>query len=319
LIEENYAALTKHINFLESRTKDNLFDTDLGDHESLDEKSKPLTASIFYYLHVRMMEEFAGILEKDNDKKRFAGLTEKIKQSIVAKFYDPASGKFEKGSQTTQIFALWSQIEKDGTQGKVINALVSEFEKKNWHVSTGIFGTKMLFDVLRATENNEMAYRIANQRDFPGWGYMVANGATTLWETWAASDNTYSKNHPMFGSVGEWFYRSLLGINASAPGFKKIIIKPQPAGDMKHAKGSYISPYGKIGSAWEITDGKFSLNAEIPVNTTAEIWLPLKYGENITEAGKVISGVNGLKMLREENGYAIFSAGSGSYTFTAAK
>ncbi|TCD01839.1 family 78 glycoside hydrolase catalytic domain [Pedobacter psychroterrae] len=319
LIEENYSALTKHIKFLESSTKDNLFTTDLGDHESLDDRSIPLTASIFYYLHARMMNEFAGILEKRDDETRYAALAETIQKAIVNKYYDAGSGKFEKGSQTTQIFALWSNIEKEGTQSKVIAALVAEFEKKNWHLSTGIFGTKMLFDVLRKSANNEMAYRIANQRDFPGWGYMIANGATTVWETWAASDNTFSKNHPMFGSVGEWFYRSLLGINSAAPGFKKMVIKPQPAGDLKHAEGSYTSPYGKIGSSWVITDQQFKLNVEIPVNTTAEIWVPLKYGEQITESGKSISAVEGVVLQRKENGYAVIQAGSGIYSFVASK
>ncbi|RZM22637.1 MAG: hypothetical protein EOO88_28800 [Pedobacter sp.] len=148
---------------------------------------------------------------------------------------------------------------------------------------------------------------------------MIANGATTVWETWAASDNTFSKNHPMFGSVGEWFYRSLLGINSVAPGFKKIVIKPQPAGDLKHAEGSYTSPYGKIGSSWVINDQQFKLNVEIPVNTTAEIWVPLKYGEQVTEGGKSISAVDGLVLQRKEHGYAIIQAGSGKYSFAASK
>ena len=151
-----------------------------------------------------------------------------------------------------------------------------------------------------------MAYRIANQRSFPGWGFMLENGATTLWETWAASDNVYSKNHPMFGSIAEWFYRSLLGINTAAPGFKKIIIKPQPAGDLVFAKGSYNSLYGKISSDWNITQGKFTLKVGIPANTSAEIWVPLKYGK-----------VTGGKLLREEKGYAVFATGSGNYTFVS--
>jgi len=319
LIKENYVALAKYMNFLESSAKNNLFTADLGDHESLDDRSIPLTASIFYYLHANMMNEFAGILEKREEETRYASLAEKIRKTIVDKYYNAGSGKFEKGSQTAQIFALWAKIEKEGTQGKVIEVLVSEFEKKNWHLSTGIFGTKMLFDVLRKAENNDMVYRIANQRDFPGWGYMIANGANTVWETWAVSDNTFSKNHPMFGSVGEWFYRSLLRINSAAPGFKKMVIKPQPVGDLKHAEGTYNSPYGKIGSAWEITDYQFKINVEIPVNTTAEIWVPLKYGEQIIEDGKNISAVEGVASQRKEDGYVVIQAGSGTYSFIASK
>ena len=129
-----------------------------------------------------------------------------------------------------------------------------------------------------------LAYTIANQKDFPGWGYMLANGATTLWESWEKPESS-SMNHPMFGSIDEWFYKSLLGINAAAPGFKKIIIKPQPA-ELTWAKGSYQSIYGEIKTDWKKDAGFFQLKVTIPVNTTAEIWLPAKENETITESGK---------------------------------
>jgi alpha-L-rhamnosidase len=317
VIEENYQALTRHINFLQSTAKNNLFDTDLGDHESLDDKGIPFTASVCYLLHVQMMAEFAEILQLQQDELKYKRLAETVRLAIIKQFND--HGKFENGTQSTQLFALWSNLEIPEKRDRIFEVLISEFEQKNWHLSTGIFGTKMLFDVLRKADRNDMAYRIANQRDFPGWGYMIENGATTLWETWASSDNKFSKNHPMFGSVGEWFYRSLLGINATAPGFKKIMIKPQPAGDLKHAEGSYISSYGKIGSAWALTDQQFKLNVEIPVNTSAEVWLPLKYGAQITEGGKTISNVQGVILQRKENGYTIIQVGSGTYSFVVRK
>lgn len=300
IIEENYAALTRLIQFLQSRAKDNLFEKeDLGDHEALDTRAIPLIASSFYLLQVRSMAEFADVLNKTEDVTKYTALAEAIQKAIVQKFY--VNGAFEKGTQTAQLAGLWSNLVKDQ---KALDTLEAAFAKHNWHVSTGIFGTKMLFDVLRENEQNDMAYRIANQRSFPGWGFMLESGATTLWETWAASDNVFSKNHPMFGSIAEWFYRSLLGINPAAAGFKKIIIKPQPAGDLTFAKGSYNSLYGKISSDWKIAQGKFTLKVGIPANTSAEIWVPLKYGK-----------VTGGKLLREEKGYAVFETGSGNYTF----
>ena len=140
-------------------------------------------------------------------------------------------------------------------------------------VSTGIFSTQMLFDVLRLNDQNELAYTIANQRDYPGWGFMLQRGATTLWETWKYPDNAPSQNHPMFGSVSEWFYRSLLGINPALPGFKKSVIKPQPAGDLTWAKGSYRSVMGTITSDWKKSGDRFELKVSIPPNTTAEVWI----------------------------------------------
>jgi alpha-L-rhamnosidase len=194
-------------------------------------------------------------------------------------------------------------------------ALVSEFERHNFHLSTGIFSTKMLFDVLRQSNQNELAYQIANQPDFPGWGYMLSKGATTLWESWATSDNVYSQNHPMFGSVDEWFYRSLLGINEAAPGFKRIIIKPQPAGDLTWAKGNYYSVSGNIISDWKIEKDVFSLHVVIPANTSAEVWIPAQENSTVTEKGVAVEKMDGFKSTRYQFGYRVAVVGSGDYDF----
>jgi alpha-L-rhamnosidase len=195
-------------------------------------------AAVFYLTQVRIIAELAEVLHKEEDKAKYSALAENIRKAIVAKYY--VNGAFEKANQSAQVIGVWADVVKGTDAQKAADTLEAAFAKQNWHVATGIFGTKMLFDVFRERDQNDLAYRIADQRGYPGWGLMLENGATTLWETWAASDNTYSKNHPMFGSIGEWFYRSLLGINPAAPGFKKIIIKPQPAGDLTFARGSLI-------------------------------------------------------------------------------
>lgn len=320
IVEENYPALKKHIEFLRSKAKDNLFDKeDLGDHEALTSKSIPLTPSVFYYLQVRMMAQFASILQFENDRLTYSKLADEIRTAINKKFDPQSDGKFEMGTQTAQAISLWAGVPQKQEAQKALALLENQLEQKDWHVSTGIFGTKMLFDVLRNTDKNEIAYRVANQRDFPGWGYMLANGATTLWETWKPSDNVYSKNHPMFGSISEWFYRSVVGINADAPGFKRILFKPQPSGDMKHAKGTYQSGYGEIGAEWTIVNNSFSYKVKVPVNTRAEVWLPTRYGQTLTEQGKEINKNSHIKVLRNENGYVIVEVGSGDYSFQVQK
>ena len=316
VIEEYYPALKKHIGFLRSKARENLFEKeDLGDHEALTPKSIPLAASVFYYLQVKMMADFASELQKESDRLAYSRLAAEIRQAINEKFDQQNIGKFETGTQTAQAISLWAGIAGKEKEVQALDSLEARFREKDWHVSTGIFGTKMLFDVLRKADRNETAYRVANQRDFPGWGFMLANGATTLWETWKASDNTYSKNHPMFGSVSEWFYRSILGINAAAPGFKKVVFKPQPAGDLKHAKGTYQSVYGPIVSDWSIKNDEFIYRVVLPANTRGEVWLPNKYGKEILEQGKKINTLPDIKILRIESGYTLLEIGSGSYSF----
>ena len=240
-------------------------------------------------------------------------IKERIREQVVNSYYNSESGIFANGSQTAQVFGLSRDLLSDEDQLKAFSALRKAFDDRDNHLSTGIFGTKWMFDLLREHEMNEQMYRIANQRDFPGWGYMIEKGATSLWETWAYSDNTYSQNHPMFGSISEWFYRSLLGINTLEPGFEKFIIKPQPAGDLSFARGSYQSIQGKIGVEWKIVEDKFILSIEVPVNTSAKIFIPSSSGI-VTESGKEIDS-DAVSDHGFRNGYITLSIGSGKHQF----
>lgn len=313
IISTCYPALGRQIAFLRSKAIDGLFHWDISDHVAIDPKPEAFSASAFYYHHVRLAAEFAGILGNQPDSIQYARHAEEIKQMIIAKYYVPGTGRFDNGTQSAQLFALWYDF--SGEKDKTMKVLMDEFERHNWHVSSGIFGVMMMFDVLRRTDQPEVAYTIANQRDFPGWGYMLSKGATTLWESWEYPDNAGSQNHPMFASVDEWFYRSLLGINPGAPGFKKIIVKPQPAGDLKWAKGSYQSVAGKIVSDWKIEDGKFRLNVSLPPNTETELWIPATGTGTLTESGVAVGSATSFTLLKFAEGYAVIRLGSGDYSF----
>jgi len=303
------------VQFLTSKSQGDLYFIGLSDHEALDERPIALTASLFYYHHVKLFAEFAGILNKQETEKEYAGKAEIIRQKIIKQFVKE-DGQVDNGTQTAQIFALWYQIMEDGeAKDNLINKLEEAFAKQGWHISTGIFGTKMLFDVLHDLEKEDWAYRIADQRTFPGWGYMLDHGATTLWETWAYSDNVFSQNHPMFGSINEWFYRSVLGINPAAPGFKEIVIKPRIAEGLTWAFGHYDSIHGRIRSSWKVDEEVFYLDVEIPVNTTAEIWLPKKHGEIARENGLMINVSKRILDTRAEANHRVARVGSGKYSF----
>lgn len=314
IIEENYTSLKKQADFLISHADGHLYNGGLSDHESLDEKPFGMTESVFYYKHIALMAKYAELLQHEKDAVYYSDMAKQISAKILSTYYNYDTGVFANATQTAQVFGLWHQQLPNVDRKKAFEALDKAFEVRNNHISTGIFGTKMMFDLMRTNERSEKMYQIVNQRDFPGWGYMVESGATSLWETWAYSDNVYSQNHPMFGSVSEWFYRSLLGINPAAPGFKEIIIKPQPAEDLTFAKGSYQSIQGLIGVEWNIAGGKFVMNVEIPVNTQARIYI-LSSDGSVSETGKEISDNDEIVKEKEENGYIILSVGSGKYQF----
>ncbi len=319
IIEDHYGALKKQVNFLRDSAKTNLYAVDLSDHESLDAKPVAFTASAFYYHHVLLLARFAGLLGRADDAVTYGRLADTIRRTIVDTFFDAATGRFANGTQSAQVFGLWYDLVSGEEKKKALQVLLEAIGRSNGHLSTGIFGTKMLLDVLRREGRNDVAYAIADQRTFPGWGYMIARGATTVWETWAYSDNVYSQNHPMFGSVGEWFYRSLLGINPGAPGFEKVVIKPQPAGDLHSAEGSYVSVRGLIVSRWTQTGHGYNLHVEVPANVRAEVWLPMKgAGDRLTEGGLPLERTADVKLLRIEDGYAVLETGSGKYDLASA-
>jgi alpha-L-rhamnosidase len=305
IIEKYYPSVQQQIRFLQSKAIDGLFLWDISDHEALDPKPEAFSASAFYYHHVRLAEYFAHVLGKVEDSGKYAKLATNIKNAIVRKYMIPETGRFDNGTQSAQLFALWYQLTPDKEQS--FQQLLNEFERHQWHTSSGIFGNKMMFDVLRDFNRNDVAFKIADQRTFPGWGFMMANGATTLWETWAYPENFPSQNHPMFGSIDEWFYRSILGINSLSPGYDTFLIKPLPTGTLTWAKGEYKSVNGIIRSNWSISGKTFRLQVSIPPNSYARVEVPSAAQANLKLDGKTLAEVP------HQNGYAILQLGSGEY------
>ncbi|MFT3705234.1 MAG: family 78 glycoside hydrolase catalytic domain [Agriterribacter sp.] len=313
IIERNYPAFKRQLDFLASKALNNVFYWDISDHEALDAKPEFFSAAAFYYHHVQLGAAFATILGRTEDATKYSRLAGEIKSELLQRFSIKKTGRFDNATQSAQLFALWYGLSPD--KDKSIKVLLDEFARHNWHLSTGIFATKMLFDVLRMNNLNEAAYRIADQRDFPGWGYMIGKGATTLWETWEFPENDASRNHPMFGSVDEWFYRSLLGINPAAPGFEKIVIQPQPVPDLQWAKGTYVSVRGAITVDWKKENGKFKLLVVIPANTKATVHIPGKEHNDITENGIALGKSSDVKTIGYKDGGTVVEINSGSYYF----
>ena len=164
----------------------------------------------------------------------------------------------------------------------------------------------------------EAAYKLATQPEYPGWGYMIKNGATSMWADWAGAS---SLNHTPFCLISEYFYKYLAGIRMSTAdsGLPCVTIKPQVVGDLKWARASYRSMYGMITNEWRLV-GKhnFEMNIELPANVEIEVWVPATSSDNVKESGKKIDGSRNVSFIRMDNGYAVYKVGSGNYTFTSA-
>jgi alpha-L-rhamnosidase len=173
-------------------------------------------------------------------------------------------------------------------------------------------------EVLSTAGHGDLMYRMVNQTTFPGWGYMLSRGATTIWEHWAFSDNTYSHNHPMFGSISQWFYRRLAGLmpDSGAAGYDRILIRPDSRNGLRWAKATCRTMHGLVETSWKKEGGRFSLHVVIPVNSTARIFVPCSHG-TVTEGGRPAAKAPGLRGPENQGNYRVFTAGSGTYNFVS--
>jgi alpha-L-rhamnosidase len=184
-------------------------------------------------------------------------------------------------------------------------------------LTTGIFGTQHLLEMLSRNGRPDLAYALADRKTFPSWGWMLENDATTLWEHWAFSDNTFSHNHPMFGSISAWFFRWLGGIQAAddAIGFDRIVIRPQRVAGLDWVKTSHRSIRGPIESNWSVDKDGAVYEIAIPPGATALVELPAVEGDSLSESNLPIQEAKGVKLLSSGPLVHRLQVGSGNYRF----
>lgn len=251
----------------------------------------------------------AKVLGKEKEAKYYAQLAGRTKGAFQSKYYNKESGSY--GPYGGNIFALRMGVPSD-QYSKVVAALRSDIVNNNGHLDTGIFGTQFFFEVLSENGLHDLAFEAMNKKTQPSYGWWIEQGATTTWEHW---NGRGSRNHPMFGGGIVWFYRVLAGMNTdpAQPGYRNIIFNPRPAGDVTSASYSNKTPYGTAGIKWEKTAEQFRINIEVPVGSTATVYVPASKQSDVTEGGKKVD--DPVRFERIENGYAIYSVGSGNYSF----
>lgn len=326
IVKEQYPVLKRLVDFYNERTPGFLILDCIGDHNSVDLRPTPVSAASAWYHHVKIITELARILGKDEDVKKYQALSENIKKAFIEKFVNKEIGVVYTGTEGSQVFALYYDLLPPDVKKKSFNQLADQILNVNkGHMTTGIFSTKMMLNYLSDQDRNDLSFLMINQKEYPGYGYMIANGATSLWENWALKIHE-SLNHPMFGSVSEWFYKSILGIQQSdkSVAYNDIIIKPSVVGDLTWAKGSYYSLRGKISSSWWKFGNDFHLDITIPANTKATVYLPVfenskpdifEGDSQLVTLGDKIETGQPVKMLQLDSERAVFSVGSGTYHF----
>src|SRR5881227_237695 len=237
---------------------------------------KDLIQTAYFARSTALLAKTAAVLGKKGDAVDFASLEEKIKNAFQKEFVTP-NGRLSSNTQTAYAMALAFDLLPE-TQRAGAAARLADDVKKFGHLTTGFLGTPLLCQVLSDYGYLDLAYMLLNRTEYPSWLYPVTKGATTIWERWDGikPDGSFqdpgmnSFNHYAYGAIGEWMYRVVAGIelDESHPGYKHILIQPQPGGGLTFANASVESLYGRVASGWKIADGKLTVTIQVPPNTT---------------------------------------------------
>lgn len=278
----------------------------------------------YYYYMLELLEKFAGILNKPEDAKRFVDEAIVIKDAYNKKFLNTQTGQYSNNTVTANLlslsFGMVSEEYKQAVFQNIVNKTMKEF---NGHISTGLIGCQWLMRGLTDNGRPDIAYQMLTNTDYPSFGYMIKNGATTMWEHW--NGNTLplwidSQNHVMLlGDLIVWFYENVAGIKNAREsyGYKKLTMKPLVLDGLNTANASFHSVHGLVKSSWKKDNKSFHWELTVPCNATATVYIPASSRSVVTENGGKPSSKN-IKFVKMDGSYAVFEVGSGSYSFLSA-
>ncbi|NOY57644.1 MAG: family 78 glycoside hydrolase catalytic domain [Calditrichaeota bacterium] len=278
----------------------------------------------YYSYSTKILAEMAQVLGKTQDAKFYAHLVDQINAKIVDKFVSP-DGRIQGDTQAGYALALNFKLLPPELERKAASHLFDAVKKYDDRISTGFHSTLPLMKELAHWGYTDLAYKLVESTRFPSWGYSIKQGATTVWERWDAfvagrgfqNPSMNSFNHYAYGAVGEWMYRTILGINPddAQPGFKHFFIAPQPGGYLTWAKGEYNSIHGKIAVDWKRADGKIILKIQTPTNTSATVTVPTSDPANFKKLNPALP--KDVEILKVEKKAVTLSVQGGKYAFIA--
>jgi len=285
---------------------------------------KEVFATAFFAHSTELLSKMAAVLGREDDAQRYAALAGQIKAAFNHA-YVAADGRMEGNTQAGYALALNFNLLPESLRPAAARYMLAGFERYGGNISTGFHSTICLMQELTRRGYNDEAYRLINNRTMPSWGYAIDHGATTIWERWDGyvegrgfqDPGMNSFSHYALGSVGEWMYRTIAGINPDehSPGYKHFIIRPRPGGGLTWARGRYDSIHGRIVSSWRVDEASLTLDITVPANTTATVYVPTTDAAMVSEGGKPAERAEGVEFLRMEEGAAVYRVGSGRYRF----
>lgn len=338
IIERHYNAMVAWLDCIERANPDGVRRNQLGNNYGdwlcipsdttfrTQSPMKTLLATAYWADDAAKLSRMAQEIGREKDAERFHTTFERVRDAFQKEFLGDG-GRLTVQTQTAYILALAFDLLPADVRPLAAGHLVENIRDLNWHLSTGFIGISHLNPTLTAVGCPDVAWRLLLNEDYPSWLYPVRHGATTIWERWNGwteeggffNPQMNSFNHYSLGSVGEWLYRCVVGIELDrhVNGFRRFVIRPYPGGGLKYARATYQSIHGTIESHWRQQGDDFALDVTIPPNTRARVCVPSDRGTPVLEGNKNVDEVPGIERIGIEESYVVFDVPSGRYSFTS--
>ncbi len=323
-LRRHFGGMQRYFDHLTSRAQGHVLDFGLGDWYGLGPNPPgiaqltpiALTATATYYEDAVALARIAAQLGRSEDAARYRAEAAAIATAFNAKFFNPTTDNYATGSQTANAMPLVLGLVPAGKAPAVVDRLVADIRAHGDGFTAGDIGYRYLLRALAEENRSDVVFAMNNQSEKPGYGYQLAHGATSLTEAWDAGRHS-SQDHFMLGQIVEWFYHDLAGLapDPTAAGFARVIVRPNPVGDVLWAQARYDSVRGPIRVRWERRAGRFDLDVTVPANAGARVELPTKADAAISEGGVPIERAVGVTRVPPVGGRPTFEIGAGQYHF----
>jgi alpha-L-rhamnosidase len=287
---------------------------------------KTLLATAYWADDAAKMAIMARELGREAEAARFEAMFEKVRTAF-RKEWLREHGRLAVETQTAYLLALAFNLLPENARASAAEHLVENIKSLDWHLSTGFIGISHLNPQLTLTGHADVAYRLLLQETHPSWLYPVRHGATTIWERWngwTEQDGLFapqmnSFNHYSLGSVGEWLFRHVAGIelDPAAPGFQRFVLRPFIGDGLDFTRASYRTMHGEIASEWKRTGNQLTWAIRIPANTAAKVFVPSAPDSAVMVDGLPVDEAAGLREVSRDGKCLLCEVVAGTYTLTS--
>ncbi len=334
ILEDNFPTIQRWLAFLESKAKDNILRRWGGEWDFLgdwlwpgakgvngDTRETLFFNNCYWIFNLQTAADIAKVIGKEDAAQKYRSLANEVREAVHKEFFVPAENSYVNGFQAYLAIALLVDLPPKNVRPAVEKRLEEEILiRRHGHIHAGITGGAFLYKTLLALDRQDLLFAMANKDTYPGWGDMLRNGATAMYESW---DMNNSLCHSSYLYIGTWFIEGLAGIKTDpqTPGFKRFVIKPGVVDDpsLKWVKAHHDCIYGRITSNWSIdSKGFLTLNVTVPPNTTATLHLPTANEKTVIESNQPLEKANGVKRVGAQPGQLLLELQPGGYEFKSA-